>query len=259
MAREQFDIVDEDGSAIYRHRPTGFIGAKNHGGHGAGLMVTVRPASGSLARMIASLALKREPGCEFNLAPDPNGIYSMSQWVAGYDSGGMAGGVACWRTRGRQLLAGKAGSVSTPLANPVGAGADTAFLVAIAIPATLLHLGMRLTPRARIRKVGAAAAVTYKMNIGTAGNATDSLVSTVTTASSTVRDVILTSTLDVTGTGTLTSEGLSATNIDQAGMFSDLTTNINTAAVMTLSVSHNGNASDHFAIESLSLHLESLF
>jgi hypothetical protein len=251
MSREQFDIIDEDGATVFRHRATGFIGAVPHGDLCAGVGITIRPGVGSLSRMLASTALLSFPNAEFQVI-DPTNVYAPSRWIVGVAKDGSA---PVWRPFGRQLLVGKMGSVANPL-QIVSAGTTGTFAYKATLPAGLMFPGMRGLMRTRVRKTGAAGAATITLNIGTAGNAADAGLASVTTATTNGREVIFNTVFDVYNATTLTTEGTSVIGADQAVAAADQTTNFNTASAMTLSVNYTKNAGDSVILENIALYLE---
>lgn len=250
MSKEQFDIVDEDGATIYRHRPTGFLGAVHHGDLCAGMGVTVRPGRGDLARMVASTALLGFEGAEF-LVLDRQGVQPISRWIVGYAKDGVT---PAFKPIGRQLVGGVAGSIGHFI-QQVAPG--TSFAAQLAFPAALFSPGMRLMPRLRMRKTGTNATATVTVNLGTAGNATDALLWSGTMASaSPPREIICNTVCDIYDATTITTEAASIVNGDQAAVSADVTSNFNCASAMKLTVNTSGNASDTLTLENIALYLE---
>lgn len=252
MSREQFEIIDEDGAAIYRHRDSGFIGAVNHGSLAAGSGVTIREGSGNLARMLASTALLTFPNARFQIY-DPANVYAPGLWVVGYAKDGTT---PVFRPVGKQCLAAAIGSVAHPVQVLTGAISGT-FAAKPTLPAGLAFPGLRGHVKARVRKTGTTNGATYTVNLGTAGNATDALLASITvTAASPPRDAEFDFYFDFYDATTVCTSGQNGVGIDQAGKAADVTTNINTAQIMKLSISCASAAADSNALENIALYLE---
>lgn len=210
-------------------------------------LITIVPAQGQVSDMLATTALLTQPGNQFVISTaSPRG-----RWIVDKDSTSPTP-LPVWKPmNSRACLGARQGSIGHPVNGPITGAAAYTFANKITLPIGVVYPGTRLNHRGRVRKIGNGGTATVTVNIGTAGNATDSVMWTGSFgATGSPRELKWNTNADVYDATTITTEAQTADNVDQGAIATDQSTNFSCAAVMLVSVNIVGaNAADGFVLE----------